>query len=125
MSHWSTTRTQFKNLDTLQAAAKELGLTWTNVSEASMVYRRFKGAIGVLTNGSTVNIPVTKDDDGNLLLHADWYTGETGRIVGREFAKLRQLYGVHAVEMKARQRGLTVQRSTVGSKINITLGGMR
>ena len=125
MSHWSTTQTQFKNLATLQSAAKELGLQWTNETSTTMGYRTFTGAIGVLTNGSTVNIPVTRDNNGNLLLHADWYRGATAAIVGQGFSKLRQMYGVHAVEMKARQRGLTVQRSTVGNKINITLGGMR
>lgn len=125
MSHWSTTQTQFKDLATLKLAAKELGLEWSDVTEASMGYRTFTGAIGVLSNGSNVSIPVTMDGNGSLLLHADWYGGATARIVGREFSKLRQLYGVHAVEIKARQRGLTTRRTTVGSKINIEIGGVR
>jgi len=125
VSHWSAVKTQFKDLGSLKAAAAELGLNWLDGTTANVGYATLDKLVGTLNGqqrGHTIG--VRKESDGTYSLHTDWMFG-VDEIVGREYARLKQIYGVRTVEAKAKARGLTTKRIQVGGKINLEIGGLR
>ena len=123
MSHWQTRKTTIRNLDDLEAAAKELGMKMVRAKAGDRV--KADAGFGVMSGDATLTdqsghypITINKHQDGTYSLSADWYVG-TANIVGKNFNKLLQLYGVHACTRAARQKGYLVQRKVTGSNINL------
>ena len=126
MSHFTTIRTQVRDLDALNDACVELGLELvpdapcrgygTTTRQAAHVIR-LKGPYDIAVEPSGEN-------DGTHGLTTDWWDGHVAREVGTGFGRLLQSYGVHKTMREARLRGLrTTRRVEADGTILLTLEG--
>jgi hypothetical protein len=110
MSHFTTIKTQIKDIQALQAACKELKL-------AVLPNAKARGYAGQSRNGDFViklagpyDIAVNQQPDATYALTTDWWDGSVEKEVGANFGKLLQLYGVHKAMIEARKKGCSVLR---------------
>ena len=110
MSHFTTIKTQVKDIEALRAACKEIGLTVIQNAEARGYYEnKIKGDFVIKLNGP-YDIALNKQADGSYGLTADLWNGHVEKEVGSNYGKLLQLYGVHKATMEAKKKGLAVMR---------------
>src|SRR5229473_1206154 len=111
MSHFTTIKTQIKDIDALRSACTEMGLSLLQNKEARGYYEnKIKGDYVVRLKGP-YDIAVNKEPDGSFGLTADLWNGHVEQEVGQGYGKLLQLYGVHKAMREARNRGHLVRRS--------------
>ena len=110
MSHFTTIKTQIKDLEALRAACGELDLPLLEKTGA-------RGYAGTTRNGDYVirlngpfDIAVNQQPDATFGLTTDWWNGHVEQEVGRDYGRLLQLYGVHKASKEARRKGLSVLR---------------
>jgi hypothetical protein len=112
MSHFTTIKTQIKDINALRAACHELGFAvLQNSSARGYINNQTKGEYVIKLNGP-YDIALNKNEDGTYGLTTDWWDGHVEKEVGKNFGKLLQLYGVHKATMEARKKGLSVVRRT-------------
>ena len=122
MSHFTTIRTQIRDVEALRAASSELGLELLQNAEARGFYTETQKGEYVIRLKGPYDIAANRLPDGTLSMTTDWFAGEVEREVGPDYGKLIQLYGVHKATMEARKKGWTVQRRQVGENIKLTSG---
>ncbi len=111
MSHFTTLKTQIKDLEALRSACQEMGLPLLQNTEARGYYEnRIKGDYVIQLKGP-YDIAVNRQRDGSFGLTADLWNGHVEKEVGHGYGKLLQLYGVHKAMREARKRGHLVNRS--------------
>jgi hypothetical protein len=72
------------------------------------------------------DIALNKQADGNFELATDWWADHVEKEVGKGFARLLQLYGVHKTTREARKKGYAAARKTMpNGAIKLTIGGVR
>jgi hypothetical protein len=123
MSHFTTIKTQIKDLAALEAAAGELGLTLAGPGDARGYYadKPHKGERVIVLKGP-YDIAVNRQADGTFGLTTDWWEGEVEKEVGENYGRLLQLYAVHKATAEARRKGHFVQRSEQrGGFIKLTI----
>lgn len=110
MSHFTTIKTEIKDIDALRGAVGELGLGLESNAEA-------RGYAGNLIKGDYVirlkgpyDVAINRQQAGSYGLTCDWWDGHVEREVGPKFGRLLQLYGVHKATREARAKGHLVQR---------------
>ena len=125
MSHFTTIKTQIRDLDALNDACVELGLELL----PDAVCRGYGGitrqAPHVIKLAGPYDIAVepTADNDG-LGLTTDWWDGHVAKEVGTGYGRLLQSYGVHKTLREARARGLrSTRRVEADGSILLTLEG--
>lgn len=110
MSHFTTIKTQIKDVAALRSAITELGLELLQNSNArGYVSQTMKGDYVVRLKGP-YDIAVNRQPDGTYGLTTDWWDGHVAQEVGANFGRLLQLYGVHKATLEARKKGMSVQR---------------
>ncbi len=111
MSHFTTIKTQIKDIEALRSACNEMGLALLQNAEARGYYEnKTKGDYVVQLKGS-YDIALNKQPDGSFGLTADLWEGHVENEVGQNYGKLLQLYGVHKAIREARKKGHLVRRS--------------
>ena len=111
MSHFTTIKTQIKDLAALGSALTEMGLSMAANSEArGYLNNKLKGDYVIQLQGP-YDLALQIQPNGSYALVADWYQGHVEKEVGKNCSKLLQLYGVHKTMREARQKGYSVQRS--------------
>jgi hypothetical protein len=111
MSHFTTIKTQIKDIEALRSACNELGLALLQNVEARGYYEnKIKGDFVVQLKGP-YDIALNKQPDGSFGLTADLWNGHVEQEVGQGYGKLLQLYGVHKAMREARKKGHLVRRS--------------
>ncbi len=111
MSHFTTIKTQIKDIEALRSACQEMGLPLLQNTEARGYYEnRIKGDYVIRLKGP-YDIALNKQPDGSFGLTADLWNGHVEQEVGQGYGKLLQLYGVHKALKEARKRGHLVNRS--------------
>src|SRR3954470_22446866 len=111
MSHFTTIKTQIKDIEALRSACNEMGLSLLENVEARGYYQnKIKGAFVVQLKGP-YDIALNKQPDGSFGLTADLWQGHVEQEVGHGYGRLLQLYGVHKAMREARRKGLLVKRS--------------
>lgn len=130
MSHWTTIQTQLRELPALAAACAELHCQLLTAPQGQKVEARgwaggtIKCDAAIKIPGCRYDVALTRQQDGSYSLAADFYSGEVSKALGTDFAKLKQLYGVHNTMIQARKLGHAVQRVPgVGGKINVVITG--
>ena len=112
MSHFTTIKTQVRDLEALHDACAELGLEllpnaacrgYGGVTRQAAHVIRLKGPFDIAVEPS-------EDNDGTHGLTTDWWDGHVAREVGVGYGRLLQAYGVHKTTREARARGLRVHR---------------
>ena len=111
MSHFTTIKTQIKDIEALRSACKEMGLTLLQNAEARGYYEnKIKGDFVIQLKGP-YDIAINQQPDGSFGLTSDLWQGHVEQEVGKGYGKLLQLYGVHKAMREARRKGHLVTRS--------------
>ena len=112
MSHFTTIKTQIKDLAALRSAVNELGLQLLpNTTARGYINQSTKGEY-VLRLKGPYDVAVNQQPDGTYGLTTDWWDGHVEREVGKDYGRLVQLYGVHKATAEARKRGFSVIRNS-------------
>src|ERR1043166_5861605 len=111
MSHFTTIKTQIKDIEALRSACQEMGLSLLHNADARGYYEnRTKGDYIIRLKGP-YDIALNKQPDGSFGITADLWNGHVEQEVGEGYGKLLQLYGVHKAMREARKKGHLVSRS--------------
>ncbi len=124
MSHFTTIKTQIRDIAALEKAVQELGLQLLENSTArGYSTNETKGDYVIRLKGP-YDVALNKNQDGTYGLTTDWWNGHVEKEVGASFGRLLQLYGVHKATMEARKKGHLVQRKQQqDGSIKLTIGG--
>ena len=112
MSHFTDIKTQIKDLAALKAACAELGLTVEENAEARGFADNRIHAEHVIRLHGPYDVALNRQPDGTYAVTADLWNGYVEQELGKDFGRLKQLYGVHKTMLEARRKGLTVRRTT-------------
>lgn len=125
MSHFTTIRTQIKDIAALHAAVKELGLQLLEKTEARGYNGNTRKGDYVIKLKGPYDVALKKEQDGSYGLSTDWFLGHVEKEVGAKYGKLLQLYGVHKSMIEARKKGHLVQRKPLqNGAIKLVIGGV-
>ncbi|WP_035600612.1 DUF1257 domain-containing protein [Haloferula sp. BvORR071] len=125
MSHFTTIKTEVRDLEALRDACTELDL----VLESGIMCRGYAGinrtAHRVVRLKGPYDIAVDPSEDGGRYsLTTDWWNGHVEREVGAGFGRLLQNYGVQKTIREARTRGLRFNRRLeADGSVLVTLEG--
>ena len=110
MSHFTTIKTQIKDIEALRKACEEMGLKLLQDTNArGFLNQKTKGEWVIKLKGP-YDIAVNKQQDDTFGLTTDWWDGHVEKEVGKDYGKLLQLYGVHKASIEARRKGYSVHR---------------
>ena len=125
MSHFTTIKTQIKDIDALRSALAEMSLPLFGNADARGYYENKTHGDFVIRLKGPYDIALNQQPDGSFGLTADLYCGHVEQEVGQNYAKLLQLYGVHKAMREARKKGLSVmRRSQADGSIKLTVMGV-
>jgi hypothetical protein len=110
MSHFTTIKTQIKDIEALRAACTELGFNLLKDAEARGYAHAFTRGDYVIRLSGPYDIAVNRSLGDAHELTTDWWGGHVEKETGPAFGKLLQLYGVHKATAEARKKGLSVLR---------------
>lgn len=124
MSHFTTIKTEVRDLEALTDACAEMDLKLI----ADTICRGYAGVLRkadhVIQLKGPYDIAVDPVDDGRYGFSADWWEGHVEKEVGAGYGRLLQSYGVHKTLREARMRGLrTSRRVETDGSILLTLEG--
>ena len=110
MSHFTTIKTQIKDITALHSACNELKLSLLQKADARGYSGQTRKGDHVIQLNGPYDIAVNRQPDGTYGLTTDWWQGHVEKEVGSNFGKLLQLYGVHKATAEARRKGFSVLR---------------
>jgi hypothetical protein len=110
MSHFTTIKTQIKDIAALRSACAELGLTVKQNAQARGYYENKTKGDYVIQLKGPYDIALNQQPDGSFGITADLWQGHVEKEVGQGYGKLLQLYGIHKATIEARKKGLSVLR---------------
>lgn len=126
MSHFTTIKTQIRDIPSLSDACADLELSlvpdsfcrgYAGVSRQAPFVIKLKGPYDIAVDHSAEN-------DGSYGLTADWWDGHVAREVGAGYGRLLQSYGVHRTIRAAHSRGLRATRAVeADGSVLLTLEG--
>ncbi len=126
MSHFTTIKTEVRDLDALGDACVEMDLKLT----AETPCRGYGGITRtahrtiVLRGPYDIAVDPSPENNGSYALSADWYAGHVEKEVGIGYGRLLQSYGVHKTFREARTRGLrATRRLEADGSVLVTLEG--
>ena len=110
MSHFTTIKTQIKDIEALKIACQELSLSvLQNAKARGYASNETQGDYVIKLKGP-YDIAVNKQKDGTFGLTADFWDGHVEKEVGKNYGKLMQLYAVHKATREARKKGHLTRR---------------
>jgi len=111
MSHFTTIKTQIKDIQALRSACDELGLSLVQNGKArGYSTNKTKGDYVIRLKGP-YDIALNQQPDGSFGITADLWEGYVETEVGKNYGKLMQLYAVHKAMREARKKGHLTRRS--------------
>jgi hypothetical protein len=110
MSHFTSIKTQIKDIVALRSACTELGLNLVQDSKARGYNQNQLPGEYVIKLRGPYDIALNQQKDGAYALTCDWWDGHVQEEVGQNYGKLLQLYGVHKTLLEARRKGCLIQR---------------
>ena len=111
MSHFTTIKTQIKDVQALRSACQELGLSLLQDAEARGYYTNTTPGDYVIKLKGPYDVAVNQQKDGSFGLTADFWEGHVEKEVGKNYGRLMQLYAVHKATQEARKKGHLTRRS--------------
>jgi hypothetical protein len=122
MSHFTTIKTQIKDIEALRCALEEMGLALIPDAQARGYYQSSTKGEFVIRLKGHYDIALNKEPDSSYGLTTDWWDGHVEKEVGKDYGKLLQLYGVHKAILEAKKKGYTAVRKTqLNGSIKLTL----
>lgn len=126
MSHFTSIKTEVRDLDALRFACVELELRLTPNFPCRGYAGQIRNAGHTIELKGPYDIAVdpSPENDGTYALTTDWWNGHVEREVGPGYGRLLQAYGVHKTFIEARKRGLRpTRRQQADGSILVTLEG--
>lgn len=125
MSHFTTIKTQIKDIAALRAACAEMGVALLeNTKARGYGKNKTHGDYVVRLNGP-YDIAVNRQMTGAYGLTTDWWDGHVEREAGPNFGRLLQRYGVCKAQAEARRKGYTTRRQNLNDgSIKLVIGGV-
>jgi len=112
MSHFTTIRTEIRDIDALRDACDELGLELLQNAEARGYSSNKRRGDYVIRLKGAYDVALNQQKDGTYGLTTDWWGGHVEQEVGPNYGRLLQFYGVHKTTRAARSRRMRVTRKT-------------
>ena len=119
MSHFTTIKTQIKDIAALEAACKELSLPLIQNAHARGYAGQTRHGDFVIQLAGPYDIAVNKQPDGTFGLTTDWWQGHVEQQVGSNFGKL--LHGMPAGELISATIGFAVAAIPEGLPALVTI----
>jgi hypothetical protein len=110
MSHFTTIKTQIKDLEALRKVCQEMNLELLPKAQARGYYENQIPGDYVIKLKGPYDIALNQQADGSYGLTADLWQGHVEKEVGKNYGKLLQLYGVHKTMLEARKKGYSAMR---------------
>ena len=110
MSHFTTIKTEIKDLSALRSVCAEMGLVLLQNAAARGYGQTEMRAPYVIRLKGPYDIALNRRANGTYELITDWWAGHVAKEVGPGFGRLLQLYGVHKATLEARKRGYRLRR---------------
>jgi len=110
MSHFTTIKTQIRDVEALSSACKELKVDLLQNADARGFNGELKHGDYVIKLNGPYDIAVNPQPDGTFGLTTDWWAGHVEQQVGSNYSKLLQLYAVHKATREAKKKGFCIQR---------------
>jgi len=112
-------------LAALADACKELGVELVEGGEARGFAGQTRKGEAIVKLKGPYDIALNRHEDGNYALATDWWNGHVEKEVGKGYARLIQLYGVHKAMREVRKKGYLASRKTLSNgAIKLTIGGV-
>jgi len=123
MSHFTTIKTQIKDIEALRQACAELGLALEQNAQArGYASNQIKGDYVIRLKGP-YDIALNRQPEGSYSLTDDQWGNYVEDEVGPQHGKLMQLYAVHKALREARKKGHLTRRSQLqDGSIQLTIG---
>ena len=129
MSHWTTIKTEVRDLTALAMACAELGKRCEVAPKDSTVKARGFG--GVTTEAAAVvhldgpyDVALIAQPDGSYNVQADFWNGHVAAELGEDCCRLMSLYACHKLTLEGQAQGLSVERETAeDGTINLIFTG--
>jgi hypothetical protein len=106
MSHFTTIKTEVRDLEALHDACVEMDLKLIPDSTCRGYAGATRKADHVIQLKGPYDIAVDPVEGGRYGFSADWWGGHVEKEVGGGYGRLLQSYGVHKTLREARMRGL-------------------
>ena len=110
MSHFTTIKTQIKDIEALRLACLELKLPLLQTANARGYSGDVRRGEFVIKLTGPYDIAVNQQPDHTYGLTTDWWDGYVEKEVGKDYSKLLQLYAVHKASIEARKKGYSILR---------------
>ncbi|MBX3743551.1 MAG: DUF1257 domain-containing protein [Akkermansiaceae bacterium] len=124
MSHFTTIKTEVRDLEALNDACVEMDLKLVPDTTCRGYAGAVRRADHVIQLKGPYDIAVDPAEGGRYGFSADWWAGHVEKEVGAGYGRLLQSYGVHKTLREARMRGLRTSRQvTEDGTILLTLEG--
>ena len=111
MSHFTTIKTEIKDIEALKSACEEMGLPVLENAKARGYYETKTRGDFVIRLKGPYDIAVQKQPNGTFGLTSDLYAGHVEQEVGPNYGRLLQVYAVHKAMKEARKKGHLVTRN--------------
>lgn len=110
MSHWTQVKTNIRDLDVLEEAARLLGCEVAHNAIARGYYENtIQALMVIIPPESPYDVAANREEDGNISLTTDWYMGHVEKVLGADFGLLKQRY---AITMARRQAAVLMANVT-------------
>ena len=110
MSHFTAIQVEIRDIAALKAACVEIGLTVDDNTEARGYQKnKIKGDHVIRLNGP-YDVALQRLPQGGYQVQFDLWQGHVEKELGKDFGRLKQLYGTHKAMREARRKGMTVRR---------------
>lgn len=124
MSHFTTVKTEIRDLEALHDACAEMDLKLVPDTTCRGYAGVLRKAEHVIQLKGPYDIAVDSAEGGRYGFSADWWDGHVEKEVGAGYGRLLQSYGVHKTLREARMRGLRTSRQvTEDGTVLLTLQG--
>lgn len=110
MSHFTTIKTEIRDIPALEAACADLKLQLHQGGLARGYAGKTRLGDYVIKCDGPYDIALNRTAGGAYELSTDWYLNHVAIQVGENYGRLLDLYQHHLVSAKARARGLTAHK---------------
>jgi len=107
MSHFTTIKTQIKDIDSLRSALQEMGLSLLQKTTARGYYENNVKGDYVIRLKGPYDIAVNKQKDGTFELTCDWWAGHVEKEVGQNFWAKEDTAPIYPEDYQVKARGST------------------
>lgn len=113
MSHWTQMAVDISDIPALRTAAEALGCTWQVGGTARGYFNPLPGDFVLKTPAPCRYDIAAKRDPatGKLTLTTDWWQGDVEKVVGKDYGRLLQHYGITKAHTAAKAKGYTTTRA--------------